>query len=84
MLTTNLEIYLGTISNNMNEVMKKLTVYASFVLVPTLISGIYGMNFDLMPEIGWKYGYLFALGTMVVSIIAMYHFFKKKGTQWAP
>lgn len=77
-LTTNLDIYLGTISNNMNQVMKKLTVYASFVMVPTLITGIYGMNFRLMPELFWRYGYLFALGIMILSVVVMYFFFKKK------
>ena len=78
-LTTNLEIYQGTISNNMNEVMKKLTVYASFIMVPTLISGIYGMNFRVMPELFWKYGYLFSILLMVISVTLLYFLFRKKG-----
>ena len=72
-----IDIYLSSVSNQTNEVVKKLTVIASFVLVPTLISGIYGMNFRIMPEIPWAYGYPFALGLMVFSVIAMWLYFKK-------
>ncbi|MCH8003933.1 MAG: magnesium/cobalt transporter CorA [Nanoarchaeota archaeon] len=83
-LTGTLDIYLSSISNNMNQVMKTLTIIASFVLIPTLISGIYGMNFSIasqynMPELAWKYGYFFALGLMSISIIGTFIFFKKKG-----
>lgn len=83
-LTGILEIYLSSISNNLNQVMKTLTVVASFILLPTLIAGIYGMNFDTaskynMPELLWKYGYFFALGLMVFSVASMYIFFRKKG-----
>ncbi len=73
-----LETYLTTLSNNMNSIMKKLTAYASLILVPTLISGIYGMNFRYMPELAWKTGYPFALGLMALSIIIIYVFFKRK------
>ncbi|MBL7056171.1 magnesium/cobalt transporter CorA [Candidatus Woesearchaeota archaeon] len=82
-LTGTLEIYLSSVSNNMNKVMKTLTVGASFILIPTLISGIYGMNFNPsifnMPELYWKYGYFFALGFMGLSVILSYWFFKRKG-----
>ncbi|MBN4049156.1 magnesium/cobalt transporter CorA [archaeon AH-315-M20] len=82
-LTGTLDIYLTSVSNNLNQVMKTLTIIASFVLIPTLISGIYGMNFVFMPEIhtalGIKYGYFFALGLMVLSITLTYIFFKRKG-----
>ena len=83
-LTGILEIYISSISNNLNQVMKTVTIVASFVLIPTLISGIYGMNFSKaspynMPELYWQYGYIFALGLMLTSIIGTYIFFKKKG-----
>jgi magnesium transporter len=83
-LTGTLDIYLSSVSNNLNQIMKTLTIGASFILIPTLISGIYGMNFANnspwnMPELYWKYGYFFALGFMVVSVAASYIFFKKKG-----
>src|SRR3989344_8740095 len=78
-MTGTLEIYLSSVSNNLNQVMKTLTIVASFILVPTLIAGIYGMNFVFMPEIntpfGQKYGYYFALGLMVLSVLAMYLYF---------
>ncbi|MBN2368158.1 magnesium/cobalt transporter CorA [Candidatus Woesearchaeota archaeon] len=80
-LTGSLDIYLTSVSNDLNEIVRKLTVMAAFVMVPTLISGIYGMNFQYMPEIhNWGiYGYPFALGMMVLSIIITYIFFKRRG-----
>lgn len=82
-MTGTLEIYLSSISNNLNQVMKTLTIITAFVLVPTLIAGIYGMNFVFMPEIntpfGQKYGYYFALGLMAFSVLGMYLYFKRKG-----
>jgi len=83
-LTGILDIYISSVSNNLNQVMKTLTIVASFVLIPTLISGIYGMNFSNnspfnMPELYWQYGYFFALGLMLISIIMTYVFFKKRG-----
>jgi magnesium transporter len=74
-----LEIHLSTMNAGMTEVMKTLTVIATLVLVPTLITGIYGMNFTHMPEIDWQWGYLFSLGLMGVSVIAMLSWFKRKG-----
>ena len=82
-MTGTLEIYLSSVSNNLNQVMKTLTIVASFILLPTLIAGIYGMNFHFMPEIntqfGQKYGYYFALFLMAFSILLMYFYFRRKG-----
>jgi len=81
-MTGTLDLYISSLSNNLNQVMKTLTIIASFVLVPTLISGIYGMNFVFMPEIntllGQQYGYYFALGLMALSVLGMFIYFKKK------
>ncbi|MBS1956064.1 MAG: magnesium/cobalt transporter CorA [Cyanobacteria bacterium SZAS-4] len=66
------DVYLSSISNRMNEVMKVLTIITTLCVPPTLVAGIYGMNFDNnvspynMPELRWHYGYPFALGLMVV------------------
>jgi magnesium transporter len=86
-LTGALEIHASTISNQMNDIVKKMTVIGSFVLIPTLIASIYGMNFGQvmsmgagplnMPELAWTYGYPFALGLMIVSCLLLYIFFKK-------
>lgn len=83
-LTGTLDVYLSSVSNNLNKVVKTLTIGASFILIPTLIASIYGMNFATaspynMPELLWKYGYFFALGFMMLSIVATYIFFKRKG-----
>ncbi len=69
------DVYLSSISNRMNEVMKVLTIITTLCVPPTLVAGIYGMNFDNnvspynMPELRWHYGYPFALGLMVVIAI---------------
>ena len=83
-LTSVLDMYLSSVSNNLNKIMKVLTAISAFVLIPTLISGIYGMNFQRvspwnMPELYWKYGYVIVLGIMVLSVIIVYIWFKKKG-----
>jgi magnesium transporter len=59
--------------------MKKMTAWAGIVLVPTLIAGIYGMNFDGMPELRWQLGYPMALGVMAAAAIGLYVTFKRKG-----
>lgn len=77
-ITGILDIYVSSVSNKLNNIIKKMTAMASFILIPTLISGIYGMNFRFLPEFAWKYGYVFALGLMVISVVIMYFYFKKK------
>ncbi len=74
-----LELYLSTSSNKTNEVMKTLTVIASIMLPLSLIAGIYGMNFDNLPELHWKYGYTFALSLMAAVAIGLLFYFKRKG-----
>ena len=76
-LTGTLDIYMSAVSNNMNVVVKKMTAYGSLILVPTLISGIYGMNFRHMPELGWGYGYYLALLMMLISVVILYYYFDK-------
>ena len=58
--------------------MKSLTSWGAIILVPTLIAGIYGMNFRHMPELGWRLGYPFALGLMLAAA-GLYVAFKRKG-----
>ena len=59
--------------------MRKISAGAALVVVPTLIAGIYGMNFDHMPELHWTYGYPFALVLMVGVAIGLFAWFKKSG-----
>jgi magnesium transporter len=78
-LTSLLELRVAQVANHLNVVMRKLTAWAGIVLVPTLIAGIYGMNFQNMPELGWRFGYAAALLVMGGSALALYVMFKKKG-----
>jgi len=73
-----LDLYLSTISNRMNEVMKVLTIMASFFIPLTFIAGVYGMNFEHMPELGWRWGYPAVWFVMGFVSLAMLIFFKKK------
>lgn len=61
-----------------NEVMKILTIFSAFFLPLTFIAGIYGMNFDFMPELGYKWGYFITLGVMLVIVIVIFSWFKRK------
>jgi len=79
LLTALLEVRMAQVANHLNEVMKKLSAWAGIILVPTLIAGIYGMNFRHMPELGWTSGYPFALGVMAAAAGALFWAFRRKG-----
>lgn len=78
LLTEALNSYLSTLSNEMNQVMKVLTVFASIMLPLTFLAGIWGMNFRHMPELGWRIGYPAALGFMVLVSLGLGWFFKRR------
>lgn len=73
-----IDIYLSSISNKMNEVMKVLTIIATIFIPLTWIVGIYGMNFDYMPELRTKFGYPVVMSIMVVIGLLMVFYFKRK------
>lgn len=73
-----MDMYMTTISNKMNEVMKVLTIMASIFIPLTFLAGIYGMNFDNMPELHVENGYFYLLGFMVLVIVVMVWYFKRK------
>jgi len=76
--TAMVETYLSTVSNRMNEVMKALTLITTIFMPLTVITGIYGMNFEHMPELRWKYGYFAVLGTMLLVAAGLFHYFRRK------
>ncbi len=78
MLSGMLDIYLSSVSNKMNEVMKVLTIIATIFIPLTFIAGIYGMNFRYMLEVGWRWGYFAVLCVMLIIGIGMVIHFRKK------
>ena len=78
LLTSARELQLAQVANRQNVVMKQLTAWAAIILIPTLIAGIYGMNFRHMPELDWAFGYPFALGVMAVTAYLLYRSFRKR------
>ena len=80
LLTGLLEANLAVISNQLNQVMKKMTSWGAILIVATLIAGIYGMNFRHMPELDWQFGYPLALGLDgAVTTFVLWRWFKRKG-----
>lgn len=73
-----LDIYLSSVNNRMNEVMKLLTIIATIFMPVTFIAGIYGMNFRYMPELSWKWGYPVVLVVMAGIVTGMILYFKRK------
>jgi len=78
LLTSARELQLAQVSNRTNVVMKQLSAWAAIILIPTLIAGIYGMNFRHMPELSWGFGYPLSIGTMALAAFALYRVFKGK------
>jgi len=78
MIAGMLDIYLSSISNRMNEVMKVLTIFASIFIPLTFVAGVYGMNFAFMPELQWRWGYFVVLGLMLIIGITMLMYFRRK------
>jgi magnesium transporter len=79
LLTTALEAHLSIMSHAQNEHMKRITAWAAMIAVPTMIAGIYGMNFRNMPELSWSYGYYASIGVMAAACAGLYVGFKRSG-----
>jgi magnesium transporter len=77
LLTSALEAHLSLMTVAQNEHMKRITAWAAMIAVPTMIAGVYGMNFKYMPELQWQYGYYFAVISMVVACLGLYAGFKR-------
>ena len=85
MVSSLMDLYLSSISNSMNEIMKVLTIIATIFIPLSFVAGLYGMNFDAsvspfnMPELRWYWGYPFALGVMALIVIGLLGFFRRRG-----
>jgi magnesium transporter len=79
LLTGALNANLANVGVRQNEDMRKISAWVAIIAVPTAIAGIYGMNFEFIPELEWRFGYPFALGLMVVCCLGLYRSFKKRG-----
>jgi len=79
LLTTALEANLSLVSVAQNEAMKRLAGWAAIIAVPTMVAGVYGMNFKLMPELDWPFGYPLAVGVMLGAGAYLYYRFKRSG-----
>ena len=74
-----LEASMGYTNHKQNKIIKIFSVAAVVFMPPTWIASLYGMNFDFMPELSWKYGYPLSIGLMALSATMTYLFFRKKG-----
>lgn len=80
MATGILDLYMNSMSQPMNEIMKVLTIIATIFIPLTFLAGVYGMNFTFMPELEYKYAYFIVIGIMAVSVLGMLWYFRRK--QW--
>ena len=78
MATSTMEAYLSVVANRTNEIMKVLTIIATIFIPLTFIAGVYGMNFENMPELETEYGYYVAMGFMIIVALIMVVYFRKK------
>jgi magnesium transporter len=80
MVSGMIDIYLSSLSYKMNEIMKVLTLIATIFIPLTFVAGVYGMNFEYMPELRYRYGYFVVWGVMIAVVIMMLAYFRKR--QW--
>jgi magnesium transporter len=73
-----LDIYLSSLSNKLNEVMKVLTVISTIFIPITFITSLYGMNFAYMPELQWRWGYWGVWGVVLLTTVSMIFYFRHK------
>ncbi|AXG57290.1 magnesium and cobalt transport protein CorA [Streptomyces lincolnensis] len=79
LLNSILQAHLAQVTVAQNEDMRKITAWAAIIAVPTMVCGVYGMNFEHMPELHWKYGYGMVLGVISVACLVLYRGFRRSG-----
>ncbi len=79
LLNSILQAHLAQVTVAQNEDMRKITAWAAVIAVPTMVCGVYGMNFDNMPELHWRFGYPLVIGVITVSCLVLYRGFRRNG-----
>ncbi|MEV5353048.1 magnesium and cobalt transport protein CorA [Streptomyces sp. NPDC093516] len=79
LLNSILQAHLAQVTVAQNEDMRKITAWAAIIAVPTMVCGVYGMNFDHMPELHWRYGYGMVIGVISVACLSLYRMFRRSG-----
>jgi magnesium transporter len=79
LLNSILQAHLAQVTVAQNEDMRKITAWAAVIAVPTMVCGVYGMNFDNMPELHWRFGYGLVIGVIAVACLALYRGFRRNG-----
>ncbi|KON73067.1 hypothetical protein M768_12610 [Cellulosimicrobium cellulans F16] len=79
LLSDMLQVHMSQVSVRQNEDMRKISAWAAILVYPTIVAGVYGMNFRNMPELHWAFGYPFALGLMAAGCLVLYRVFKRVG-----
>ncbi|MGW2568512.1 magnesium/cobalt transporter CorA [Streptomyces sp. NPDC001537] len=79
LLNSILQAHLAQVTVAQNEDMRKITAWAAVIAVPTMVCGVYGMNFDYMPELHWSFGYPLVIGVMAVACLVLYRGFRRSG-----
>ncbi|MEU0165729.1 magnesium and cobalt transport protein CorA [Streptomyces iakyrus] len=79
LLNSILQAHLAQVTVAQNEDMRKITAWAAIIAVPTMVCGVYGMNFEHMPELHWRYGYGMVIGVISVACVALYRGFRRSG-----
>ena len=78
-LTSVLMANLTQVTVRQNEDVRRISAWAAIIAVPTMVAGLYGMNFENMPELGWAYGYPLVVGIILVACIGLWHYFHRIG-----
>jgi magnesium transporter len=79
LLNSILQAHLAQVTVAQNEDMRKITAWAAVIAVPTMVCGLYGMNFDHMPELHWRFGYPIAIGVITLACLVLYRGFRRNG-----
>jgi magnesium transporter len=79
LLNSILQAHLAQVTVAQNEDMRKITAWAAVIAVPTMVCGVYGMNFDHMPELHWTFGYPLVLGVISIACLVLHRGFRRNG-----